>query len=74
MVVVMMVMMMVVVVMMMKMMVVMTIMMVIGAVVVVVVIKNVTVNMRNNAREDRGSYFASGNPDSRHTTVPELQL
>ena len=69
MVVVMMVMMMVVVVMMMKMMVVMTIM------VVVVVIKNVTVNMRNNAREDRGSYFASGNPDSRHcTTVPELQL
>ena len=73
----MMVMMMVVVVMMMKMMVVMTIMMVIGAVVVVVVvvIKNVTVNMRNNAREDRGSYFASSNPDSRHcTTVPELPL
>ena len=65
--------MMMVVVMMMKMMVVMTIMIVIGA--VVVVIKNVTVNMRNNAREDRGSYFASSNPDSRHcTTVPELPL
>ena len=55
----------------MMMMVVITMMMVIG---VEVVIKNVTVNMRNNAREDRGSYFASGNPDSRHTTVPELQL
>ena len=59
------------VVMMMKMMVVMMMM----VMAVVVVIKNVTVNMRNNAREDRGSYFASGNPDSRHcTTVPELQL
>ena len=59
-------------------MVVVTMMMVVVMMMVVmtimVVVKNVTVNMRNNAREDRGSYFASGNPDSRHTTVPELQL
>ena len=40
---------------------------------VVVAIKNVTMNMRNNARGDRGSYFAWGAliPD---TPLTELQL
>ena len=38
-----------------------------------VAIKNVTMNMRNNARGDRGSYFACGAliPD---TPLTELQL